>query len=188
MKQQIKQDIISIIKESLIAIRKNDTDKLREISDHTIHDASIFQDRHSTSIAVIIYSLSKIFEKERYKEYPNWKEFCMKCIKHLEVAQESLSRNRVPKYNREIKSLYKLISKIEEKFGIFITEVLRQAEIKKASRIYEHGISVGRTAELLGISPWDLMTYVGQTKIMEAGPIEKKSVKERLEFTKKLFS
>ncbi|MEM4245202.1 MAG: hypothetical protein QXR60_03295, partial [Candidatus Nanoarchaeia archaeon] len=160
----------------------------KEISDHTIHDASIYQDKNATSIAVVIYSLAKIFDKHKYKEYENWNEFYMKCTKHLEKARESLIMEHISRYHREIKTLYKLISEIEKELGMFITEVLKQAEIKKASRIYEHGISIGRTAELLGISPWDLMTYVGQTKIPEMGPEEVKTIKERLEFTKKLFS
>ncbi len=69
MRAEIKQDIISIIKDALLAIKQDDTEKLKEISNHTLHDASIFQDKHSTSIAVIVYSLSKIFEKNKYKEY-----------------------------------------------------------------------------------------------------------------------
>lgn len=188
MRAEIKQDIISILKEALMAIKEKDTEKLREISDHTIHNASIFQDKHSTSIAVIIYSLSKIFEKNKYKEYENWNEFYTRCAKHLEKAKDYFVMENFNRYNREIKSIYASISQIEKQLGTFITEVLRQAEIKKASRIYEHGISIGRTAELLGISEWDLMGYVGQTKIPEMGPAEAKPVKERLEYTKKLFS
>ncbi len=188
MKAETKQDITSILKDAITAIKQEDTEKLREISDHTIHDASIFQDRHSISIAVVIYSLSKIFEKNKYKKYENWNEFYMKCLKHLEKAKDSLTLEQVNSYNKEINGLYRAISQIEKKLGTFITEVLNQAEIKKGSRIYEHGISIGRTAELLGISTWDLMTYVGQTKIPEMGPIEKKPVKERLDFAKKLFS
>lgn len=188
MRAEIKQDITSILKDALLTIKQNDTEKLRKISDHTIHDASIFQDKHSTSIAVIIYSLSKIFEKNNYKEYENWNLFKMKCVKHLEKAKDYLAIDQEKKYNNEIKMLYRLIAEIEKELGMFITQVLNQAEIKKGSRIYEHGISIGRTAELLGISPWDLMSYVGQTKIAEMGPAEKKSVKERMDFTKKLFS
>jgi hypothetical protein len=188
MRAEIKQDISSILNEALTAIKQNNAEKLKEISNHTIHDASIYQDKYSTSAAVVIYSLSKMFEKNKYKEYQNWKEFYMRCIKHLERAKEDLIIDQVGRYNGEIKSLYRLISKTEKKLGTFITEVLDQAGIKKASRIYEHGISIGRTAELLGISPWDLMAYVGQTKIPEMGPAELKSVKERLNFTKKLFS
>ncbi len=188
MKAETKQDIISILKDAITAVKQGDTEKLREISDHTIHDASIFQDKYSISIAVVVYSLSKIFERNKYKEYENWNEFYMKCLKHLEKAKESLSLDQEGSYNGEINGLYKTISQTEKRLGNFITEVLNQAEIKKGSKIYEHGISIGRTAELLGISAWDLMAYVGQTKIPEMGPIETRSVKERLDFAKKLFS
>ncbi|MFH1211165.1 MAG: hypothetical protein V1645_04610 [archaeon] len=187
MRAEIKQDIISIIKEALAAIKQNDTEKLREISDHTIHNASIYQDKNSTSIAVIIYSLSKVFEKHEYKEYKNWKDFYMKCIKNLEQAKYNLTMDQVGRYSTNIKTLFRLISEIEQQLGMFITEVLKQAQIKKASKIYEHGISIGRTAELLGVSQWELMAYTGQTKISEIAP-GTKSVKERLKFTRQLFS
>lgn len=188
MREEIRQDLISILKDSTKAIRQNNAELLKEVSDHTIHDASIFQDRYSASIAVIIYSLSKVLEKNKYKEYKNWNEFYMKFTKGLERARESLERNQLARYNSEIRNIYRLLTRIERQVGIFITEVLKQAQIKKGSRIYEHGISLGRVGELLGVSTWDLMPYVGQTKITDARPAKTKPVKERLEFTKKLFS
>ena len=188
MRAELKQDINSILKEAITAIKQNDTQKLKEISDHTLHDASIYQDKYSTSIAVIVYSLSKVFDRNKYREYEGWKDFYMICIRHLERAKEDLAMDQFAKYNNEIKQLYKTISKIEKELGTFINEVLKHAQIKKASKIYEHGISIGRTAELLGVSSWELMDYIGQTKIPEMGPTDTKNVKERLEFTKKLFS
>lgn len=187
MKEEIKRDISSILKEAAIAIRKKDIKKLKEISDHTIHDASIFQDNYSTPIAVVTYSLSKIFEKNNYKQYGNWNEFCARCIKHLEKARRYMETNQIGRYNGEIKNLYRMISQIEKEAGAFLTEVINQAQIKKGSKIYEHGISMGRTAELLGISSWELMSYVGQTKISDE-MLETKPVKERLETARKLFS
>lgn len=187
MRAEIKRDVISLLKDALIAVKQNDTQKLKEISDHTLHDASIYQDKYSTSIAVVIYSLSKVYDRNKYKEYSGWKEFHMRCVKHLEKARDNLTMDQVGKYNQEIKNIYRSISTIEKELGMFITEVLKHAQIKKASKIYEHGISIGRTAELLGISSWELMDYVGQTRAPEMAP-ETVSVKERLEFAKKLFS
>lgn len=187
MREEIKKDISTILKEASIAIKKRNIAKLKEISDHTIHDASIFQDNYSMPIAVVAYSLSKIFEKNNYKQYKNWNEFCARCTKHLEKAKTYIETNQLGKYNGEIKNLYRLISEVEKETGNFLTEVINQAQIKKGSRIYEHGISMGRTAELLGISSWELMSYVGQTKISDE-MLETKPVKERLDTARKLFS
>jgi len=187
MKEVVREDVLAIINDVLDAIEKDDVQKLRDISDHTIHDASIYQDKYSISIAVIIYSLSKIFQKNKYKKFKGWKKFQNKCIKNLNGARDALLKENVKEYDKNLKDLYKCIGKLEHKLGDYLTEVLNQAQIKKSGRIYEHGISTGRAAELLGISTWELMSYIGHTKIVDAQPLITKSVKERLNFAKNLF-
>ena len=49
----------------------------------------------------------------------------------------------------------------------YINEVLRKASINKASRIHEHGISLGQTAKLLGITQWELSEYIGRKEITD---------------------
>jgi type III secretory pathway component EscV len=187
MKESERQDLIFVLRDSIKAIKENDITQLREVSDHTLHDSSIFQDTYSTSIAVIIYSLSKIYQKNQYKLYKNWNEFNNKCINLLSEALKEIKKGNIKGYSFKIQELYKLISSLENKFGMYITEVLSQSKVKKSSRIFEHGISAGRAAEMLGISTWDLMTYLGQTKIIDTKPLLTKSIKERLSYARELF-
>jgi len=187
MKDVVREDILAILDDALDAIKDNDIQKLRDISDHTIHDSSIYQDKYSISIAVVMYSLSKIFQKNMYKQFKGWKRFYESCMKNLNESKSALLKNDIDSYDKELKDLYKDISGLEHKLGIYITEVLNQAQIKKSGKVYEHGLSVGRAAELLGVSKWELMRYLGQTKIIDSQPLATKSVKERLKFTKKLF-
>ena len=187
MKDVVREDILSILDDAIDAIKNNDIQKLRDISDHTVHDASIYQDKYSISIAVVIYSLSKIFQKNKYKQFEGWDRFYNGCMKNLEEARSALLRKDTKAYDRELKYLYKDISGLEHKLGDYITEVLNQAQIKKSGKVYEHGLSAGRAAELLGVTKWELMSYLGQTKIVDAQPLTTKSVRERLNFTKKLF-
>lgn len=187
MRGEVKEDILSILSDAIKAIEQNDIQQLRDISDHTVHDASIFQDKYSTSIAVIIYSLAKVFQKHQYRHFKEWDIFYKRCLSDLRKSEQVLLKNDVNAFDQKIKDLYKTISTLEHKFGLYITEVLNQAQIKKGGKVYEHGISAGRAAELLGVTPWELMTYLGQTKIIDTMPVTTKSVKERLKFTKKLF-
>ena len=39
--------------------------KLKDLSNQTIHDSTTFQDQEAIEIAVLIYSLSKIYEKPK---------------------------------------------------------------------------------------------------------------------------
>jgi hypothetical protein len=59
------------------------------------------------------------------------------------------------------------------------------SKISKGSRLYEHGISIGRTAKLLGVSKWDLMQYAGKTGIHEV--VSGINVGERIKYAKSLF-
>jgi len=188
MKESERQDLISVLRDAIRAIKEGDIINLRDVSDHTLHDSSIFQDTHSTSIAVIIYSLSKIYQKNQYRLYKNWNEFNKKCISLLGEALSEIKKGNIKGYAFRIKEIYKLISSLETKFGMYITEVLNQSRIKKSSRIFEHGISAGRAAEMLGISTWDLMKYLGQTKIIDTRPMLTKSIKERLKYAREIFA
>ena len=65
-------------------------------------------------------------------------------------------------------------------------EVIEEAKIKKGYKLHEHGISLGRTAEILGISQWELMNYVGKTKISDVD-IVPTDVVQRLKLARGIF-
>ncbi|MCX8194418.1 MAG: hypothetical protein N3G19_03635, partial [Candidatus Pacearchaeota archaeon] len=70
---------------------------------------------------------------------------------------------------------------------IYIQDVFRKAQINKASRLYEHGISAAETAELLGITQFELSEYTGRTGIADVDLSITMPIKTRLNFTKTLF-
>ena len=107
-----------------------------EVSNHTLHNASVFQDEVSVSIAVLIYSLSKIIER-------NQSQFNYKmALSYLQTAKKYLQSNQEPNFNITIKKLFSEISKLDNMLKLYIEEVITQAQIKKGSRIYEHGKSI----------------------------------------------
>ena len=66
MESAVRNDalrIISRVIEILEAKEEKDPMELKELSNNTIHNASVFQDECSVSIAVLIYALSKIIER-----------------------------------------------------------------------------------------------------------------------------
>lgn len=188
MEDKVKKDILSVLKKSLIAIKKENVIELKDISDQVIHNASILQDEYSISIAVIIYSLAKIFERPRYRKYKEWDMFYTKIVDELMNARRSLEQDDVESYEHSIHSLLQVIDKLGKKFRKYIIEVMNRAKISKASRIHEHGLSVGKTADLLGISEWELMDYIGGTGISDVKYNVTKSAKERLKIARGIFS
>jgi len=187
MKESIRKDILHVLQDSLKAIQDMDALKLREVSDHVIHDCTVSQEKNVISVAVIIYSLSKIFDKWQNRQDKKWIKFRKIIIKDLELALNYLKEGNTAKYKVILQKFFKSIKNIDNKLGFYITEVIHQAKVKKGSRVYEHGLSVSRAAEILDISVWELMSYLGNTKIVDAQPVLTKKVKERLNFTKELF-
>ncbi len=178
MNQIIKTDILSILSETRKVIEHNEIAKLKDISNHTIHNASIFQDSDSIMIAVIVYSLYKILSSNSSSVGI--------ILKKLFELENSLAQDKLDDFREKSKSMLKFLSKKSKDFNKNVKEVIRQAQIKKGSKLYDHGISVSQAADLLNISVWELMNYIGKTEINDTFnyglPVSK-----RLSYARKIF-
>ena len=182
-----QKNILRILKEAKEAIKKEDNIKLKELSNQTIHSASIYQEMDYIMVAVIVYSLSKILERTYYRKNPGWNKFYSEFIKHLDLAAHALEKNNTKKFRYELKRIRKAVNKLTGNFKKNIQDVFRKAEINKASRIYEHGISMEKTAKLLGITLWELAEYSGQTGISDVNLNITLPVKKRIKLVKEIF-
>lgn len=187
MEEKVKNNLLGILKQSLVAIKSDDVVKLKELSDQVIHDISILQDEYSISIAVILYSIAKIFERPRYRKYKEWDMFYKDIIENLSHAKIDLEKDNITEYEHHIHNLLQSIDKLGRKFRKYVIEVINKAKISKASRVHEHGLSVGKTAELLGIDEWELMDYIGDTGIADVGFSVTKTAKQRLKLARRIF-
>lgn len=187
MEESVRRDILNILDEGLKAVNEVNILKLKELSDHTIHDAGIFQDKDSVTIAVLMYALAKIYERPRYTEYKDWGLFSGTVVSKLKLAFDYLNRTDLRGYEINIKDIFSVVEKLDSKLRDYAKEVIEKAKVSKGSRIHEHGISIGRTAEILGISKWELGKYVGGTGISDVDESITKDIKHRLKFTRGLF-
>ncbi len=182
-----RKHIIQVLKESKEAINKKDSLKLKELSNQTIHCAASNQDSGSVSIAVIIYALSKIIEREDYKKIKNWAKLSRKILSCLELASKATEQDNLEAFEKYIVLIRKTISTASPSMKNYLDEILKKAEINKAGKFYEHGLSLGKTAELLGISQWEVSEYTGQSRTNDytASPL---SVRERVKLTMEFLS
>ena len=180
----IKKDIMAVLSGliEILKIKENgDIAQIKELSNHVIHNASIFQDEDSISVAILIYSLSKIIErKQKDLDYNKVLGMLNSCISDLKNNEDDLFR-------KSIKNIFNFIRTMDEKLKLYIHEVINQAQIKKGCKLCEHGISVARASEVLGISQWELMRYLGQTTLIDkiSEPIH---ISKRLNIARGLFS
>lgn len=182
MKEKIKKDLLDILNRviGIIEVKeKKDITELKDLSDHTIHNSSVFQDEDSIRIAVAIYAISKII----YRKKGNIPE---EIVVEIVKARNCLKNNQFESYRAAVRDLFRRISKIDDELSLYVQEVIKQGEIKKGGKLYEHGISMAQAADVLGISAWELMNYVGKTRIADI-PYEKTGVRQRLKFARGLF-
>ena len=120
MDDLVRKDALKII-ERVIEILKvkdeKDVFELKDLSNHTIHNASVFQDECSVSIVVVIYALSKIIE--RNPEQLNYK----KIIGFLQKSRSALKNNEDHSLKLAIRKLFSEISTIDNKLSLYIHEV-----------------------------------------------------------------
>ena len=175
----VQQDILNVLSQSKEILRQRNSFKLKELSNHTIHNASIFQDEDSVSVAVVIYALSKLLERTLVNTD--------QVIHLVEEAERALKAGRHDAYQKAMKRIFSFISRIDNKLKLYIDEVIMQAQVKKGSKLYDHGISMAQAAGILGISQWELMEYVGKTQMIDKYP-ERLNIRKRLRLAHELFN
>lgn len=179
MNQTVREDLIAIYSETVRIIEAGEYKRLAEVSNHTVHNASIFQDEDSISAAVVVYALSKLTQHYDVDQ---------EIIDHIKRAIGLLKQTNLGEYNHEIKEVVRKIKETDGKLTHYIQEVIDEAEIKKGSKLYDQGISLARASQLLGVSQWDLMAYVGKTKINDRNQGIDQKVKDRIQLTREIFS
>ena len=183
MNDLVRKDALQILGrviEILWVKEEKDTQELKELSNHTIHNASVFQDDCSVSVAVVVYALSKIIE--RNPEKLNYNKF----LKILEKARKSVANNEDYSFSLSIKALFFEISRIDSRLKAYMQEVINEAQVKKGCKLCEHGLSTARASQIMGVSQWELMKYLGNANLNEHSTgID---VKTRVKFARGLFS
>lgn len=168
-----------ILKETIDAFKKADANNLKALSNQTIHTATTSQDFDNIMMAVIVYSLGKILERENYKEMEGWNLFFHQTLKNLESALSSLKKKDFESFRLFLGKIRGDVSELDSNLSNYIKDVFYKAQINKASKLYQHGISAQKAAELLGISLWDLASYIGQSSVNEA------DIKDSLNFSER---
>ncbi|MFH1668866.1 MAG: hypothetical protein ABIA62_02980 [Candidatus Woesearchaeota archaeon] len=177
----IKKDLVRILKKAQRYINSGDSNKLKSISENAIYNLTVYQDEDSLSLAVILYAISKLLERWGFDS-----EHAEQTRVLLGSAQFSVENDDPLEYREKMKNLFDFISTVEKESKIYVEKVIEKAQIKKGTSIYAQGISIARVADLFGIGQWELLSYIGKTRIHDE-PQQKSDVAERLRFARSLF-
>jgi hypothetical protein len=184
---QEKDNVLRIFEEVKRAIEKNDSVTIKRLSNQTINTASLTHDPDNIAVAVVVYSLSKIIERENYRKLPGWNNFYKIYINSINKIIIALKKNDEQAVRLNLKLIRQAIGKLSGKLKIYIQDIFRKASINKASKIYEHGISMEKTAQLLGITMFELASYAGQTDIPDVSESKTLDVKQRIKLAMDMF-
>lgn len=184
---QEPDNVLRILKETKVALEKNDTFNLRGLSNQTINTASLTHDLDNIAVAVIVYSLGKILERVDYRQLPGWNKFYKNLLLYLDKSIEDIENKNYERFRQDFKGIRGSVENLSGKLKKYVKEVLRSAEINKASRIYEHGISMEKTADLLGVSLYELADYAGKTGIPDVPENYTMNTKSRIKLAMEMF-
>ncbi len=154
MNETVKTDVLSVIAEARRAVESHDVSLLKELSDHTLHTTTIFQDEVSINTAILAYALYKGLLQDHLTPGR-----ILPVLKELEDALIAEDDDALQRAFR--KAFHMLKRDMRES----ILEVMRHASIQKARKVYEHGVSLAHAARLMNVSLWEVVGYIGLTPV-----------------------
>ncbi len=187
MEKEIKDSILAIIEKVAVAVEARDVQGLSRLSNNTIHCASIFQDADSLSFAIITYSLSKILSREKGLVPADDKTITKSFVINLRKIEESLKIGDLHEYNKRVANVMKSIRMLDKKTTEYIQEIMTKSKIKKGSAMFEHGISISRVSQVLGVSKWELMGYLGGKFSIDSDNVRAQKALKRLAVAESFF-
>lgn len=184
---EAQKDVLDALKEAIVAIKEKRHADLHAISDHVLHAITIYQDTEIVDVAVAIYALDKILQKEKYRTHRKMKLFVKTILHQLQEAVTELEKKDYEEYSATLKKILSSMQSFSKSIKFYIEDIMHFARIKKGTKLYEHGLSLGQAAELAGVTKWELMPAIGETAIHEQIVTPKKINDRRLEFAEKIF-
>ncbi len=183
-KEEVEHQI-SVLYETINALSQKNSLTLMNLSNQTLHCSVNYQNQGSLDIAVILYTLSKIIERKDYEKIKRWDTLVDKISALFNLTIIALKQNNQEKYEEYLAKVRVMLTNTPNKeLKRYLSEVMKKASINKASRIYEHGLSLEKSAKISGLTQWELSEYANQRKpeIQPRQLNEKQRAKIALEF------
>ncbi len=183
-----KKNLLKIFEKTKKALEAKDVFELEKLSNETIHVSSMIQNPEIILSAVLIYSFGKILGRESYKNYEGWSDFYNLVEAKIDKIILDLQKDDFEAFKIDLESIRDSVKKLSGKLKFYIQEVFKRSKVNKASRIYEHGISMETTARLLGVTMFELAEYSGRGRLSDSPEGKTLDVKERVKIAEDIFN
>ncbi|MFH0986996.1 MAG: hypothetical protein V1911_03000 [Candidatus Micrarchaeota archaeon] len=185
MEKLTENEFDKILNNFITGFDANDAFYLREQSNELIERAMITGDSHLVKLSLISYGLSKLVRKPHLMKSDEWGKFKSKMIDELKEAVKE--PNTLEQADRVLDSITEKISAFDKEMGNYMADVMQQARVKQASRVYSLGVSLSKAAELTGVQKNELFDYIGITKIHERPFTQTLDLKTRYKKAREVF-
>lgn len=162
------------------AFRERDLPALKKISNDAIETAAMTEDASLVSMSLIAYALYKILSKPHFLDSERWSWFALEIDNHIAEALEHKEKGAEA-------AIIKDITRFDESIGNYAIDLIDQARIKQASRIYAMGLSLDKAIALTGADRFEVLNYVGRTRIHDRPFTSNKSVVDRYKKLRELM-
>ena len=182
MKKVMQKSLTKDLKKTIDILQlreKGDREELRKLSDHTIGDVALYKNLDAVSLAVLIYSLYKVYHCLSDENHDL-------LLKSLLKAYDDISSGNLGSYNQNLKKAFSIVKKCNAAVKTHVGDVFEAAKLKKGSTLVGHGLSVARAANVMGLTRWELLSYTGGLK-QDLGEHEKVKASDRLQKALDLF-
>jgi len=151
--------------------------ELKRLSNQLMEDVALFHHRETISVSVLVYSLYKIFQKN-----PTIGTSLL-----IPLIDKAIAAENVTLFRTSIKNLFDAVKKYDKDIDVNVKQLIKHAEVKRGMKAYAHGLSIGHAADIIGVSKWEIMEYLG-TSNYEDDVHFRIDARSRLEFVRSLFS
>lgn len=139
--------------------------KIRDMSDEILREAVLAEDGQLTDLSLICYAVFKISSKSTIRRSENWEPFKKEMLGMMRRAEEK--PNTKEELGALLQDIIGMVSKFYDDYGLYVENVVHKARLKQGLRAYAMGLSLGRSADMVGVSKGELFKYVGATKVGE---------------------
>lgn len=181
MNQEIKSNILFVLRslKDMLSSNKLIIADLKKLSNRLMNDITLFHDKDCISLSVLVYALYKIFSKNSDFDRANLKRYISSAISSIDNDAE---------FRANMRALFDHLKKFDTNLDSTIIQTIKHAQVKRGLKMYEDGLTIGQAAEIMGVSKWEIMEYLGPTNIVDKDPTLRVDSRERLQFARSLFS
>lgn len=173
-----QKDLEEIIK----AFENDEISNLRDIGGTLARRGALKSSHTLLEGGAVAYALAKIVQQIHRYPPDLLEDFKKNVLKEL----KSCVKAPIGEIDTCLDRILALISEFDNKTGKFVSNLTEKARANKATTVYSSGFSVGKAAQLSGVSKWEIMRYAGSTRLSDEIGVTK-ALEHRLKIARELL-